>query len=106
LQLTIGSINGTHRVTVAPDRLRVVTERTSIGNFVSQMHASLRVHDRTGDWRTAAWAWYLEVALWSLLLMVASGVYLWLSARPRHLPAVLALGVGSAAFLILYFVTR
>lgn len=108
LQLDFYTVNGRHRVTVldGPSRLRVVTERTGLWLFLSHLHATLRVYDRSGDWRMAAWTWYVEIALWSLLLMALSGLYLWLSSRPRYLPALLAVLGGSGVFLLLYFLTR
>jgi len=108
LLLDFSTVNGVHRVTVEPDRsqLRLVTERVGFWHFLSRMHSSLRVYDRSGDWRMEAWTAYVEIAIWSFLLMAASGLYLWLSARARYRPALVAIMAGSAAFLILYFATR
>jgi len=30
------------------------------------------------------WRWYTELAIWSLILMALSGVYLWLASRPAY----------------------
>jgi hypothetical protein len=88
------------------DQLRIETLRNGFWRYVSNLHATLRVHDHSGDWRVGLWTWYVELALWSLILMALSGLYLWLSSRPRLLPALWLLLGGSALFIFLYMITR
>jgi hypothetical protein len=52
------------------------------------------------------WAWYTEFAIWSLLFMPVTGVYLWLASRPRHRWAQFSFAAGSGLFLLLYAITR
>ncbi|MCG6924557.1 MAG: hypothetical protein LJF30_04495 [Acidobacteria bacterium] len=60
----------------------------------------------SSDLRVRAWAWYLELSIWSLLLMALSGVYLWLSTRPRHRWARVSLVVGTLVLVGFYWVVR
>lgn len=108
LLLNFYTANGPYRVTVFEDleRLRIVREKNGFWQFVSNLHSTLRVHDRSGDWRLVAWTWYIEIALWSFLLMAVSGLYLWVSSRPGYLPSLVAILCGGSIFLLLYFITR
>jgi hypothetical protein len=108
LLLNFHTVNGPFRVTVleSEGRLRIETLRNGFWRYVSNLHATLRVHDHSGDWRVGLWTWYVEVALWSLIAMALSGLYLWLSSRPRFRTAFWLLLGGSALFIVLYVLTR
>ncbi len=40
------------------------------------------------------WTYYSEFSIWTLVAMAVTSLYLWLSSRPRYLPAHLALFAG------------
>jgi hypothetical protein len=77
--------NGRHTVTVlaGEGRLRVATSRASVLKYLSTLHVTTAAF-RSGDARMQLWAWYNEFAMWCLLLLMASGVAIWLTARPRR----------------------
>jgi hypothetical protein len=99
--------NGVTRVAVleAENKLRVAHERAGAWSFLNNLHAST-LRDRPVDWRLRAWVLYNELAMFSLLLMSASGLYLWLASRPRHRPAQVCFGVGTGALVFLYWLVR
>jgi len=107
LQLDFYSPNGLRRVTVLEKegKLRIEETATGMGEFMSRMHSNTM---RPGivDWRMNLWTWYTEFSIWSLLAMAMSGLYLWLVSRPGYKWAIVAFGLGSGAFLILWGVTR
>lgn len=107
--LTIGfyTPNGPARVTVLEreGRLRLVRERAPWPAFLNNLHAST-LRDLPVDWRMRAWVAYNEFAIFALILMSLSGVYLWLSSRPRHLLARLSFFAGTGSFLALYWLSR
>jgi hypothetical protein len=107
LLLDFWHANGRHRVTVlrAQGTIRVETRRNSLWSYLDTLHTTTAVF-RTGDWRMRLWAWYNEFAMWSLLAMLASGVWMWLSSNPRHRWAQVSLGLGCAACAALYFCGR
>jgi len=39
---------------------------------------------KQSDRRMQLWAWYNHFAIWSLIAMSVTGVYLWLASRPRY----------------------
>ncbi|MCP5112744.1 MAG: hypothetical protein GY953_18110 [bacterium] len=99
--------NGLTLVTVLEDeqKLRVERRRTNIWAFLNSLHATT-IRMRTTDWRVRAWAWYNEFAIWALLLMGVTGVWLWLASRPNHRVALVCLVVGSGTFLAFYLFGR
>ncbi len=107
--LTIGfyTPNGPARVTVLEreGRLRLVRERAPWPAFLNNLHAGT-LRDLPVDWRMRAWVAYNEFAIFALILMSLSGVYLWLSSRPRHLLARLSFVAGTGSFLALYWLSR
>ena len=106
LPLEFWTVNGVHRVLYEPQqsRLRIQTSRSSLPFFLDEMHTVHGVGQR--DWRMRAWAWYNHVAIWSLLAMAISGVYLWLASRPRYRVAQYSFAGGAAIFILLYIATR
>lgn len=82
LLLDFYQINGIYRVVVLEDeqRLRIEEIRNGIWLFLEDMHAVTREdgpHLRLLRW----WSYYNELAMWTLLAMILSGLYLWLAAR-------------------------
>ncbi|HKT10663.1 MAG TPA: hypothetical protein VJW77_02435 [Terriglobia bacterium] len=82
-----------------------MTQRTNVWAYFNNLH-STTLHDRPYDWRIRWWAYYNEFAVWALLVMALTGVYLWLASRPRHVLAQAAVGLSVVSFLILYIQTR
>ena len=107
LRLNFYTPNGTRRVTVLEEehRLRIESDRSRLLPFMDNLH-SATVANASPRFLMLAWGWYNEVAIWSLLLMSVSGVYLWLASRPGHRWAQIAMAAGTGAFLVLYWVTR
>ena len=84
------------------DRLRIETRPASTYQFLAHLH-ELAPSRAAPDLRLQAWAWYIELSIWSLMLMALSGVYLWLASRPRHAWAWASLVVGSLALVAFYW---
>ena len=99
--------NGLRTVTVLEkeNRLRVETRQASLGQTLNALHATVP-RWAAPDLRIQLWAYYMEVAIWALIGMALSGVYLWLAARPGSRWGQVSFGAGSAAFLVLYWLTR
>ncbi|MCU1238006.1 MAG: hypothetical protein JWP63_5973 [Candidatus Solibacter sp.] len=72
--------NGRHRVTVLGGRIRVERTRASLWKYLSTLHVTTAAF-HSGDRRMQAWAWWNEFAMWCLLVMTASGAWIWLSRR-------------------------
>jgi hypothetical protein len=107
LVLDFYHVNGLHRVTVleSAQQLKVESSRVSVSQFLNNLHT----HTARGPhahWALRLWGWYNEFAIWSLLGMVVSGLYLWLASRPSLRWAQAMFAVGAGGFAILYFLTR
>ena len=107
LVLPFHTVNGLRRVTVLEkeNRLLVATERLSLAKTLNALHATVP-RWAAPDLRVRLWAYYMEMAIWSLIGMSLSGVYLWLAVRPGSRWGQVSFGAGSAAFLVLYWLTR
>lgn len=107
LLLDFYNINGFYRVTVLERerRLRVENIRNSTWLFLEDIHAATP-GDEGAPRMVYAWALWNEAAMWSLLGFCASGMWLWLSSRPRHRWAWLSAGAGSACLAVLWAVFR
>jgi hypothetical protein len=107
LLLDFWHANGRHRVTVleSQGRLRVEVMRNSLWSYLGTLHATTAAF-HSGDWRMQLWADYNEFAMWCFLVMLASGVALWLLSRPRHRWAQCSLVLGCGLFAALCFWTR
>jgi uncharacterized iron-regulated membrane protein len=106
LPLEFWTVNGVDRVLYEPQqrRLRIQTSRSSLPFFLDDMHTVTELGQ--ADWRMRAWAWYNHFAIWSLLAMAASGIYLWLASRPAYRIAQYSFAGGAAIFILLYIATR
>jgi hypothetical protein len=106
LVLDFRHANGRHRVTFPrPGQLRVEITRRPLDRYLSSLHVTSAAF-HIGDWRMQAWAYYNEFALWSLIVMIATGVYLWLSRRARHRWAMASLATGVTLFAVMWVWTR
>jgi len=85
--------------------LRVETRRNSIWRFFDNAHATT-LQETTVDWAPNAWAWYIEISIWSLLLMALTGLWLGISSRWNYWWTKASFAAGTAAFFILYAVVR
>jgi len=106
LPLEFWTVSEVHRVTYLPKegRVRIERHRKSLPIFLDDMHTVTGVEQ--SDWRMRAWAWYNRFAMWSLLAMAISGVYLWLASRPGYRMAQYLFVGGGAIFVVLYLVSR
>ena len=107
LVLPFYTVNGLRTVTVLEkeNRLRVETKRASLAETLNSLHGTVP-RWAAPDLRIQLWAYYMEMAIWALIGMTLSGVYLWLAARPGSRWGQVSFGAGSAAFLVLYWLTR
>ncbi|MCU1276054.1 MAG: hypothetical protein JWO48_3485 [Bryobacterales bacterium] len=106
LPLEFWSVNGVHRVLYSPkeNRLRIETRRVGVPFFIDGLHTVNSLEQR--DWRMRVWAWYNNFAIWSLMAMAISGVYLWLASRPGYRIAQYSFAGGAGVFILLYALTR
>ncbi|MCW5977296.1 MAG: PepSY-associated TM helix domain-containing protein [Bryobacteraceae bacterium] len=86
-------------------KLRLETTPAGAWMFLNNLHATT-VRDLPRDWRMRLWVLYNEFAIAALLFLSLSGVYLWLSARPRHRLAQISLVAGAGSFIALYWLSR
>jgi hypothetical protein len=107
LLLDFYNVNGIYRVIVLEQeqKLRVEEIRNSIWLFLEDIHAATP-NDPEAPALVRAWALWNEAAMWSLLAFCLSGIYLWLTTRPRMMWAWSALAVGTAAFMMLWSAFR
>ena len=106
LVLDFHHANGRHRVTF-PDvtRMRVEHTRRPLQGYLASLHTASAAF-RIGDWRMQLWSYYNEFAMWCLMVMTATGTYLWLSRRARHRWAMVSFAAGAGLFLTMYVWTR
>jgi hypothetical protein len=69
--------NGRHLVTVLPyqHRLSITITRNALPRYFDILHMTTGVF-RSGDWRMQMWAYYNEVALWCLLVLLGSAAWM------------------------------
>jgi hypothetical protein len=106
LVLDFQHANGRQRVTFPEGgRLRVEETRAPLDRYLASLHvASAAFHP--GDWRMQAWSYYNEFAMWCLIGMTATGVWLWLTRHPRHRWAMASFAAGTGVFAAMYWWTR
>jgi hypothetical protein len=94
--------NGPRRVTVleAERRLRIETTQAGLWQYLSALHSTIR---RPRPALMRAWDVYNEVAMFSLLFLSLSGVYLWLSTRQAPRLGRWSLALGSGSFIALFW---
>jgi hypothetical protein len=107
LVLEFNGPNGVHRATLLEDvgKVRIEHARSSLGEFLDTMHATALSHS-SPDLRVRLWAIYVDLSIFSLMFMTATGVWLWLASRPKLWWARASFGAGAGLFLLLWFVTR
>jgi hypothetical protein len=107
LFLNFYTINGFRKVTAFEKEglLRIESSRTNLAQFINGAH-STTLQWASPRFLVQGWAWYNELAIWSLMLMACSGVALWLLSRPRYAPGIAAFALGNGVFLTLWWLTR
>jgi hypothetical protein len=101
------SVNGLVRATLleGEGQLRVETRRNSIWRFFENAHATT-IQEEASDWAPGAWAWYVELSIWSLMLMALTGVWLGLTTRWPFWWTKASVVVGTLGFAIFYWVQK
>jgi hypothetical protein len=101
------SVNGLVRATLLERerRVQIQTFRNSIWRFIDNAHATTIAEEGHGV-ALRAWAWYIELSIWSLIAMGLSGVWLGVAARWNFRWTRISLAAGCAAFAALYWLER
>ncbi len=102
LQFNLYPPNGLVRVTLleSESRVRVEATRQPFGRLLGNLH-EVTMRNPSGDIRMKLWKYYNEFAMWCLMLMVVSGIFLWLSSRPGHKLGLLSFAAGAAALVLI-----
>jgi hypothetical protein len=101
------SVNGLVRMTLleSSNQLQVETYRNSIWRFFDNAHATT-LQEQHQDWPVRAWAWYIEISIWSLLLMALTGTWLGLTSRWNFWWTKASFAAGTVAFAVFYMVQK
>lgn len=101
------SVDGLVRATLLENanRIQIQNYRNSFWRFLDNVHAST-IADRSQDPAVRAWTWYIEIAIWSLIAMCITGIWLAVSTQWRSLYTRIAVGFGCAVVAFFYFVER
>ncbi len=86
-------------------RLRVTTTKLDPWDYLFRLH-ELTLGHAAPDWRTQLWALYIELSIWSLILMTLGGIYLWLASRPKLRWAQMSFAAGVVSFIALWALSR
>jgi hypothetical protein len=107
LVLNFYSPNGVYRATLleADRQVRIEHRRNSLGAFANQLHAYTSFGPGV-DPRLRLWALYVVLSIASLLFMAATGLWLWLAARPSLWWARVSFVTGAGLFVLLWVVGR
>jgi hypothetical protein len=107
LTLTFTGPNGATQVRVLEREgaIEVTRRPTSLGAYLDILHTT------TPLWAPRnvlmlLWSAYVELSIFSLLFLVVSGVFMWLTSRPRVWWAQAAFASGTATFVVLYVLVR
>jgi hypothetical protein len=108
-QLTVDfyNPNGLRRVTLLePEhRLQVETFRNSIWRFLDNLHATTR--NQGAPWTaTRLWGWYIEIATFSMIWMIASGIWLGVGQRWNFRWTQVSAALAVIAFGVLYYLEK
>jgi hypothetical protein len=101
------SINGLTRITLIENehRARIQTFRNSFWRFIDNAHATTISENARGS-AVQAWAWYIELSIWSMIAMAFSGFWLGVTARWNYRWTRVSLAAGCVAFMALYWLER
>jgi hypothetical protein len=82
LMLDFYHANGRHKITVFEDRLHIENSRAAFARYLSTLHVTTAAF-RSGDARMTWWSWYNEFAMWTLIVMLATGVWMLVTRRGK-----------------------
>ncbi|MBM3739105.1 MAG: hypothetical protein FJW39_25300 [Acidobacteria bacterium] len=107
LAFAVYSVNGQVQVVFDEGRreLRLRKLPNKLGGFFMALH-EMAARNNSPDPRNMVWKYYNEFAMFSLILMVATGIYLWLASRPGMFWAQVSFSVGTIGFLALFWAAR
>lgn len=93
------SVNGLTKATYLESEgiIRAEHQPVSLGDYLNRIHA-VTIRTRVPDWRVRAWSWYVELSIWSMFLMLATSLWLWLYGRWRDAGAAIAFLIGGVGF--------
>ncbi|MEW6749473.1 MAG: PepSY-associated TM helix domain-containing protein [Candidatus Latescibacterota bacterium] len=97
----------TVRVDLATGRATVERRPTGFGERLTYLHRAPGPHvaDIRGNWiYTRLWRWLVDALVCLVLLISASGVYLWSVLRAERRTGLVLLGLGTVAFAALVWV--
>jgi hypothetical protein len=106
---TFYTVNGEFAVTILENeaKVRVVESRLGFPGFLVRAHATLFRPSIPGqDWRITLLSTYMFIAVGALLVLVPSGLGVWLLIRPGHRLARIALASSSGLFIALWIAIR
>ena len=87
------------------NRLIVETRRNSIWRFIDNAHATT-LSETSSSWAVSAWAWYIELSIWSLMLMALTGAWLGLTTRWPFWWTKASVAVATLGFAIFYWMQK
>jgi hypothetical protein len=84
LTLDFYHANGRHKVTVLdnPARLHIENSRAGFARYLSTLHVTTAAF-HSGDARMTWWSWYNEFAMWTLIAMLFTGVWMLVTRRGK-----------------------
>ena len=80
LRLDFYHANGRHKAIVADGRLYVEATRAGFTKYLSTLHVTTAAFD-SADRRMQLWSWYNEFAMWSLIVMLLTGAWMFATRR-------------------------
>lgn len=86
-------------------RARIEKVEAPFAQLLSNLH-EITMRNPSADLRVRLWKYYNEFSTWTLLLLIFTGVWLWLASRPSYRWAQLCFALGSVGFAILFAVGR
>lgn len=86
-------------------RARIEKIDAPFAQLLSNLH-EITMRNPSEDLRVRLWKYYNEFSTWTLLLLILTGIWLWLASRPGHRWARLCFALGSAGFVILLMAGR
>lgn len=102
LSFPLWSPNGWVTVTWLQDsgEALVAEDPFSTGEYINQMHSALPLSN--GAPLKLLWSVYTELSIFTLLFLVLSGIYLWLTTRPKLWWAQVSFVVGTGVFIFFF----
>ncbi len=107
LEADFYSVNGLVRATYleSEGQLKVETRRNSIWRFLDNAHATT-IQETASDWAPWAWSRYIELSIWSLMLMALTGTWLGLTTRWNYWWTKASFIAGTIGFAVFWMVEK